>query len=124
MIYRIRFKCVNAKKVLFLELIVVIKKRFKKYCESIGIEIIVNDLYMPKQNCKIERFHKTLKREFFWKYCSFNDGVELLQYKYNQWLNYYNTKRYKRFKYIYGYNSSSVIDLDIAREIAYSVAIR
>ena len=68
-------------------------KRFKKYCESIGIEIIVNDPYTPKQNGKIERFHKTLKREFFWKYCSFHDSVELLQYKYNQWLNHYNTKR-------------------------------
>lgn len=68
-------------------------KRFKEYCESIGIEIIVNDPYTPKQNGKIERFHKTLKKEFFWKYCSFHDDVELLQYKYNQWLNRYNTKR-------------------------------
>lgn len=68
-------------------------KRFKEYCESIGIEVIVNDPYTPKQNGKIERFHKTLKREFFWKYCSFHDDIELLQYKYNQWLNHYNTKR-------------------------------
>ena len=68
-------------------------KRFKEYCELIGIEIIVNDPYTPKQNGKIERFHKTLKREFFWKYCSFHDDIELLQYKYNQWLAYYNTKR-------------------------------
>ena len=68
-------------------------KRFKEYCESIGIEIIVNDPYTPKQNGKIERFHKTLKREFFWKYCSFHDDIELLQYKYNQWLDYYNTRR-------------------------------
>lgn len=68
-------------------------KRFKEYCESIGIEIIVNDPYTPKQNGKIERFHKTLKREFFWKYCSFHDNVELLQYKYNQWLYHYNTER-------------------------------
>ena len=68
-------------------------KRFKEYCESIGIEIIVNDPYTPKQNGKIERFHKTLKGEFFWRYCSFHDSPELLQYKYNQWLDYYNTKR-------------------------------
>ena len=68
-------------------------KRFKKYCESIGIEVIVNDPYTPKQNGKIERFHKTLKREFFWKYCSFHDDVELMRYKYNLWLNHYNTRR-------------------------------
>ena len=68
-------------------------KRFKEYCKSIGIEVIVNDPYTPKQNGKIERFHGTLKREFFWKYCSFHDSKELLQYKYNQWLNHYNTKR-------------------------------
>jgi len=68
-------------------------KRFKAYCESIGIEVIVNDPYEPKQNGKIERFHKTVKHEFFWKYCSFRDDMELMQYKYNQWLNYYNTQR-------------------------------
>ena len=68
-------------------------KRFKEYCKLIGIEIIVNDPYTPKQNGKIERFHKTVKGEFFWKYCSFHDDIELLQYKYNQWLNHYNTER-------------------------------
>jgi transposase len=68
-------------------------KRFKEYCKSIGIEIIVNDPYTPQQNGKIERYHKTMKREFFWKYTSFYDSVELLQYKYNQWLFEYNNKR-------------------------------
>ena len=68
-------------------------KRFREYCKSIGMEIIVNDPYSPKQNGKIERFHKTLKREFFWKYCSFHDSKEIMQYKYNQWLGYYNAKR-------------------------------
>ena len=68
-------------------------KEFRKYCESIGIEVIENDPYEPKQNGKIERFHKTVKREFFWKYCSFHDEQELMQYKLNMWLNHYNTKR-------------------------------
>jgi transposase len=68
-------------------------KVFKKYCESIGIEVIVNDPYTPKQNGKVERFHKTLKREFFWKYCSFHDSIELMQYKYNFWQDYYNRER-------------------------------
>jgi len=68
-------------------------KLFKQYCESIGIEVIVNEPYSPQQNGKIERFHKTLKREFFWKYCSYHDSIEIMQYKYNQWQNYYNTER-------------------------------
>jgi len=66
---------------------------FKQYCESIGIEVVENEPYSPEKNGKIERFHKTLKREFFWKYCSYNDSMELMQYKYNHWQNYYNTKR-------------------------------
>ena len=68
-------------------------KELVKYCESIGLEVIENDPYTPKQNGKIERFHKTLKREFFWKYCSYNDYMEFMQYKYNLWQNHYNTKR-------------------------------
>ena len=68
-------------------------KRFKEYCESIGIEVVVNDPYQPKQNGKIERFHRTMKNEFFWKYCSFHDPIELLEYKYQQWLKHYNTNR-------------------------------
>lgn len=68
-------------------------KRFKNYCQSIGIEVIVNDPYTPKQNGKTERYHKTMKREFFWKYTSFHDSMELLQYKYSQWLYHYNNNR-------------------------------
>jgi len=68
-------------------------KEFREYCNSIGIEVIENEPYSPQQNGKIERFHKTLKREFFWKYCSYHDSIELMQYKYNQWQHIYNTKR-------------------------------
>jgi len=68
-------------------------KELKEFCDNNGIGLIVNDPYEPKQNGKIERFHKTSKREFFWKYCSFHDSQEMIQYKLNQWLNYYNTKR-------------------------------
>ena len=68
-------------------------KRFKVFCETLGVEVIENDPYTPKQNGKIERFHKTIKREFFWRYCSYHDSDELLKYKLSQWLVYYNTKR-------------------------------
>lgn len=68
-------------------------KEFVNFCQSIGIEVIENEPYSPEQNGKIERFHKTVKREFFWKYCSFNDPDILIQFKLNQYLSCYNTKR-------------------------------
>lgn len=51
-------------------------KLFINHCNSLGIEVIINEPYTPEQNGKIERFHKTLKRSFFWKYCSFYDSNE------------------------------------------------
>ena len=70
------------------------KKEFKEYCENnLGIKVIVNDPHTPKQNGKIERFHKTLKREFFWKYCAYSDNIKIINLKYNLWLNHYNYER-------------------------------
>jgi transposase len=68
-------------------------KKFIAFCNLLGIEVIENEPYTPKQNGKIERFHKTIKREFFWKYCTYYDSPELIQYKLNLWQNHYNTKR-------------------------------
>lgn len=69
-------------------------KRFTEYClRRWGIEVIVNDPYSPEQNGKIERFHKTLKREFFWRQCVWNEPLSLINYKYVQWLGQYNYYR-------------------------------
>lgn len=68
-------------------------KPFRTFCKRRGIEVIANDPYSPEQNGKIERFHKTVKREFLWRYCAFTDSNNDLQYKLVQWLNIYNTKR-------------------------------
>ncbi len=69
------------------------KNAIKKFCESIGIEVVVNSAYEPKQNGKIERFHRTIKHSFFWKYCGFYDDVELMGYRLSGWINYYNFHR-------------------------------
>jgi len=69
------------------------KNIIKQFCESIGIEVVVNNAYEPKQNGKIERFHRTIKHSFFWKYCGFYDDVELIGYRLQQWLAYYNEQR-------------------------------
>lgn len=68
-------------------------KKFVEYCATKGIEVIANDPYSPEQNGKIERFHKTVKRECYWRYCSFYDSKEQLEYKLQQWLTIYNSKR-------------------------------
>lgn len=68
-------------------------QRFQTFCENIGLEVIYNDPYTPKQNGKIERFHKTVKRELYWRHCSFQDSVEILQYKLQQYLKHYNYQR-------------------------------
>lgn len=69
-------------------------QKFTLYCETmLNIQVITNDPYTPEQNGKIERFHKTLKREFFWKHCAFSDSIDLLNYKYWQWIQYYNYQR-------------------------------
>lgn len=68
-------------------------QQFHSFCQYIGLEVIYNDPYTPKQNGKIERFHKTVKRELFWRHCSFQDSTELLQYKLTQYLKHYNYQR-------------------------------
>jgi transposase InsO family protein len=69
------------------------KNKIKAFCETVGIEVIVNEAHTPKQNGKIERFHKTIKRSFFWKYCSIHDDISLIDYNLKLWLVYYNEKR-------------------------------
>lgn len=67
---------------------------FKTYCEQVlHIKIIYNDPYHPEQNGKIERFHKTLKQEFYYRYIVFSDSFDIINYKYRLWQGYYNSKR-------------------------------
>jgi len=68
-------------------------KTFVKHRNSLGIEVIENEPYSPEQNGKIKRFHKTLKREFFYRHRSYTDSLETLNYKYSQWLTYHNHQR-------------------------------
>ena len=70
--------------------------RFKEYCNSIGIEVVTIDAYEPKQNGKVERFHGTLKREFFMRQIGFHTDEEIIKYKLNLWLNHYNNYRKHR----------------------------
>jgi transposase InsO family protein len=53
----------------------------------------VNPPYTTEHNGKIERYHKTMKREFFWKYIKADEDFESIRYKYQLWLYEYNYKR-------------------------------
>jgi len=67
---------------------------FKTYCEQVlHIKIIYNDPYHPEQNGKIERFHKTLKQEFYYRYITFFESFDTINYKYRLWQGHYNSKR-------------------------------
>jgi len=68
-------------------------RKFIEFCKTLNIEVIINEPYTPERNGKIERFHKTLKRSFFWKYCSYHDPNEHLQLKLSSWVNFYNSER-------------------------------
>ena len=70
------------------------KKRFKEECKKrYGIEVIVNEPYEPRQNGKVERFHQTMKREFFEREALYQREIEEINYRYELWLGHYNHNR-------------------------------
>ncbi len=69
------------------------RKKITEFCKTVGIEVIVNDAHTPKQNGKIERFHRTIKHKFFWRYSSLHDDINTINYNLQLWLVYYNEKR-------------------------------
>lgn len=93
---------------------------FIEHCRSLGIEVVINDPYSPEQNGKIERFHRTLKQSFFWKYCSYHDSDDHIQYKLASWINEYNTRRKH---YGYGMNGMTPY-LKLTSSLFNSLAIQ
>jgi hypothetical protein len=68
-------------------------KLLRDFCGSHEIELIENDPYAPTQNGKIERYHRTMKKRFFYGQCSMLDSMEDLEYKLQLWIQYYNNKK-------------------------------
>lgn len=66
---------------------------FKEHCAGLNIEVEEIDPYQPKQNGKVERYHKTLKTKFFWAHCGILDSKEEIRYKLSLWLKEYNYER-------------------------------
>lgn len=78
-------------------------KELRVFCKTMDIEVITIHAYRPQENGKIERFHRTLKEQFFWRYGGFYEDLELLQYRLNRWLVDYNENRKH-----YGYGMSGL----------------
>jgi transposase InsO family protein len=63
------------------------------FCRYYGIRLIFNEPYHPEQNGKIERYHRTFKREAVWRTMSFHDSMKTLRYKTALWIQHYNFER-------------------------------
>lgn len=66
---------------------------FKTTCNALGIRIIRNPVRHPTSNGKVERFHRVIEEECFWRMKLTPDDLELAQYWLSRYLAWYNTKR-------------------------------
>ena len=66
---------------------------FKKTCKELGITIKRNPVRHPTSNGKVERLHRTIEEECFWRVHAKPDDLEYARYWLSRYLAWYNTKR-------------------------------
>jgi transposase InsO family protein len=66
---------------------------FDRICAENGVRHILTAPYSPTTNGKVERFHKTLRAEFFGPNDYRFATIEQAQAALDEWVGYYNTKR-------------------------------
>ena len=70
---------------------------FKKYfiicCQELDIRIIRNPVHHPTSNGKVERLHRTIEEECFWRVAAKPDDLDYARYWLSRYLGWYNTKR-------------------------------
>lgn len=64
---------------------------FDRICHNNGVKHILTAPYSPTTTGKIERLHRTMRKEFF-DLCTF-DTIEATQVALDEWVNSYNTER-------------------------------
>ncbi len=69
------------------------KGAFIKACEELGIRIIRNPVHHPTSNGKVERLHRTIEEECFWRVGAKPDDLDYARYWLSRYLGWYNTKR-------------------------------
>jgi len=70
-----------------------LNQKVKAFLDKNGIEHKINPPYTPQHNGKIERFHQTLKNDAVYSHWYFEDDLETLNYKFCQYLYFYNFLR-------------------------------
>ncbi len=66
---------------------------FIKTCKELGIKIIRNPVKHPTSNGKVERLHRTIEEECFWRVGAKPDDLEYARYQLSRYLAWYNTRR-------------------------------
>lgn len=68
-------------------------RELRGFCADLGVRLIFNEPGCPERNGKVERYHKTFKRECVWRTVSFHDPIETVRYKLALWVQHYNHQR-------------------------------
>jgi len=90
-----------------------INKKVTDFLLKRGIEHKINPPYTPQHNGKIERFHQTFKNDLVLHNWFFDDDLETLNFKFQQYLNFYN--------YCRKHSGLGMNKLTPAQKIAYAI---
>ncbi len=69
------------------------KKHFITTCSELNIKLIRNPVRHPTSNGKVERLHRTIEEECFWRVGARPDDLDYARYWLSRYFAWYNTKR-------------------------------
>ena len=69
------------------------KRHFAAICKRLGITIKRNPVKHPTSNGKVERLHRTIEEECFWRVQAHKEDINYARYWLSRYLAWYNTKR-------------------------------
>ena len=94
------------------------------YAARFRIKLIFNEPYHPEQNGKIERYHRTFKREAVWRTFSFYDPMPTIRYKLALWVNHYNHERPHGGLAMHGMTpAEKLASVYLSKSLTYSQAV-
>jgi len=67
--------------------------KFITVCKELRIKIVRNPVRHPTSNGKVERLHRTIEEECFWRIGAKPDDFKYARYWLSRYLSWYNTKR-------------------------------
>lgn len=68
------------------------KGSFTRTCKELGVKVIRNPVKHPTSNGKVERLHRTIEEECFWRVGAKPDNLEYARYWLSRYLTWYNTR--------------------------------